>query len=997
MADKKDGDKTEEDKRLEFIYDYLAYSRKIKADKWMKMLSNSDFKGIINKFFGTPSEMILTLQMTPGGLLVPGLEIIRTTKKLTYFIKRKSEKITENNFRQILIPGDMAPNPIEELAVLVEDAYVPILSNPRNHVGWPEVVRKDTTKQVYDLRSLIWQVKGKITGQSLLPLPMGIEEILREGFASQPDSLKLQLKSNIEEIVTKWSSQINEILNVEFSEFSNGGDQLPEAELDYWNTRLKNMESLYRQLKDPKVVKMDEFLSETESPYSKYFKDLIKNVAATLLETRDIFLYLKPLDANFQEISNAEFKELASKFKILLHCVCLAWANSKYYPSERIITLLREVSNLLIAQISKHINPSTLFEGDIEENKVKIDEAIPFLDFYQDTFRMFKDRIETYFKSPIEPVPWTFHEKLVLERVQSFRARLREIKMLFDIAQDYLKLERIEIAGLKGKSLRSMVDEIYEEFKKLYDQFGELTEFVLIPEDPQFTEVLGTFLEKVEQFDRRLASLFDQAFADCHDLESSFKFIWMMGSIANRPIILSQLWHNYEDLMQRIDQHFSDTKVIFDQNFTYDQSATRALANEYLPPVAARLCSLMKLRERVNFPVHALKLIDHPLINAKMENELKPKYEEMMTIIAEKEEEIFEAWKQTLPEILETHLTKTLLIVHEDRSLELNFAPELKTLLREIRYMLIMKRTDLPEEATQFYERSQFFFMSTYDLSLIANWYNRIRSQSAPVEFQLIEEEIEHIDMLIDEGQENYNWNSEEVPEYIANLLKITRKLHARVFRAQENLKTIMDRLYSWAMMPVIYRKDARDENLLAIADKDDKFKERYEEIEATAIELDRVLKENYKLFFDLLPEDAYDDESELTDEDEEKEGEEGDEPKEGAEEEPPRVEEEVIEAALHEEEIGEEEEIEEGDEETLALRREKWQPYLVYVDDLISKGLIQAVSTSICYILDETDPEGNIYPSFEIQLCLEASIKFDPCCNQLKSTFTRLKYYRSN
>nr|XP_012135329.1 PREDICTED: dynein heavy chain 17, axonemal-like [Megachile rotundata] len=74
---------------------------------------------------------------------------------------------------------------------------------------------------------------------------------------------------------------------------------------------------------------------------------------------------------------------------------------------------------------------------------------------------------------------------------------LLSLQMLFDIAQDYLKLERIEIAGLKGKSLRSMVDEIYEEFKKLYDQFGELTEFVLIPEDPQFTEVLGTFLEKV--------------------------------------------------------------------------------------------------------------------------------------------------------------------------------------------------------------------------------------------------------------------------------------------------------------------------------------------------------------------------------------------------------------------------------------------------------------------------------------------------------------------
>lgn len=103
------------------------------------------------------------------------------------------------------------------------------------------------------------------------------------------------------------------------------------------------------------------------------------------------------------------------------------------------------------------------------------------------------------------------------------------------------------------------------------------------------------------------------------------------------------------------------------------------------------------------------------------------------------------------------------------------------------------------------------------------------------------------------------------VPEYIENLLTITRRLHARVFRAQENLKTIMDRLYTWAMMPILYRKDARDENLLAIAEKDEKFEERYGEIEATAEELERILKENYKLFFDLLPDSAYDvDESEL-------------------------------------------------------------------------------------------------------------------------------------
>lgn len=31
--------------------------------------------------------------------------------------------------------------------------------------------------------------------------------------------------------------------------------------------------------------------------------------------------------------------------------------------------------------------------------------------------------------------------------------------------------------------------------------------------------------------------------------------------MANRPIIMGQLWHNYEKLLQRIHDHFDDIKV----------------------------------------------------------------------------------------------------------------------------------------------------------------------------------------------------------------------------------------------------------------------------------------------------------------------------------------------------------------------------------------------------------------------------------------------------
>lgn len=74
------------------------------------------------KFFDTPSEMILIVQLSPAGVLIPFLEIPTTGRvKTSYFIKRNPSKITRENYRDVIIPGDMAPKPIDELSVLFEE------------------------------------------------------------------------------------------------------------------------------------------------------------------------------------------------------------------------------------------------------------------------------------------------------------------------------------------------------------------------------------------------------------------------------------------------------------------------------------------------------------------------------------------------------------------------------------------------------------------------------------------------------------------------------------------------------------------------------------------------------------------------------------------------------------------------------------------------------------------------------------------------------------
>lgn len=66
-------------------------------------------------------------------------------------------------------------------------------------------------------------------------------------------------------------------------------------------------------------------------------------------------------------------------------------------------------------------------------------------------------------------------------------------------------------------------------------------------------------------------------------------------------------------------------------------------------------------------------------------------------------------------------------------------------------------------------------------------------------------------------------------------------------------------------MSPILERKDFKDENLLAVGERDENFQKRYNQIEYASKELNQVLDQNYKLFFDLLPDSVYEkDEIEL-------------------------------------------------------------------------------------------------------------------------------------
>lgn len=98
---------------------------------------------------------------------------------------------------------------------------MPLLSNPSNCDKWPKIIAKDVQKHVHSLKSIVYQVKGQVNGQTVLPMPVGVDKVHDVEKAlteTNGEICDLYLKSAIESVVIKWAALINDVLVNDSSE-----------------------------------------------------------------------------------------------------------------------------------------------------------------------------------------------------------------------------------------------------------------------------------------------------------------------------------------------------------------------------------------------------------------------------------------------------------------------------------------------------------------------------------------------------------------------------------------------------------------------------------------------------------------------------------------------------------------------------------------------------------------------------------------------------------
>ncbi|XP_066292954.1 dynein beta chain, ciliary-like [Branchiostoma lanceolatum] len=843
------------DPRFDFLQDYTLKTLKLKLDKWSKFISAEENRILIQEFLDKAENINLVVSANSAGALSVAPEFPTALKnKAVYFVKKEKATVTKDGIKTLLSYGDLSYAPLDQLSALVDDIVVPLLSNFRNHDAWPTVVSQDVLRHVHNLKNSVYVVAGQVKGKTLLPLPVGTERVEQAiDVDEKGEPFDRALLHSVESVIIDWSHQIRDVLRRDSAQpLLAGQNPLPYVELDFWKAKAANLQCIYEQLREPKVRKMAELLERANSSYFPSFKAIFKDVVAALTEAQDITLHLKPMRRHFEDLEEVEFCDTSPLLKPLWHTICLIWSHSQYYCNPaRIIVLLQEVNNLIIELARNFLQPEEIFKGEIEESLDKVRKAADVMELWRDMYEEHKQSLNSYFKEGKEAVEWEFNRGMVFERLDSFTERLRVVLDLFEAATEFNKLEKVEFAGVKGKSLSQQVVSIFDEFQDYFKVFIESNYDSLDPKNEDFMADYKRFTDRIYDLDRRLGAIICQAFDDCSGIEAIFKLLDIFGSLLERPIISEDTNSRFPTILSMYDRDLDTAKQMYDLYMAEEKAnGGTPPVHKNMPPIAGALKWTQELRDRITQPMGSLKNLNHPCMDGEKARLMLTKYDEMMELLKKYEKECYQKWADGVAEACQFNLEQPLITRNGDTKLiSVNFSPQLVAVLREVKYLENLQREDIPDTAAEIYAKNETFRTYRANLDLTVAWYNKVRENVLEVEFPLIEDQLAAIDSQLSRAEVSLSWKDEGVWEYIQETRDMVHDLETRVFKAKTNLENVQKIMEQWCTAPLYERKDGKETSLLNLDDREERLAKRYAETKESGNKIHELAKENLGFF----------------------------------------------------------------------------------------------------------------------------------------------------
>ena len=289
---KDDASAAPSDPRFSWVEERVVATLKVKADKFKRMLNTGDEKAALVKFFEDEGCMRVYFVDGTKDMFCYTTAPASQKKKMMWMLKAEPGQISAKNIAASVMVGDLSPKLLENMHQTLAGVFLPLISNPKNHSGWPEMIAAELVEVLHKTVAATYVALGQTEGKTLLPLPPDDMLAYSAGARSKENDRMHVLETS----VVTWSDQIKGVIKTDFeSVLLLNPSAGPGKGLDFWLSRHSNLLSIVEQLDGDKIRKVMRVLELTKSPYYQAFKTLCQDVRRNYQEAADNVLYLNCL------------------------------------------------------------------------------------------------------------------------------------------------------------------------------------------------------------------------------------------------------------------------------------------------------------------------------------------------------------------------------------------------------------------------------------------------------------------------------------------------------------------------------------------------------------------------------------------------------------------------------------------------------------------------------------------------------------------------------
>ncbi|KAL4088975.1 hypothetical protein QTP88_024053 [Uroleucon formosanum] len=903
-----------DDKRLVYVYSFLVKSLKIKNDVIDTMMRNRDYQALVMDFLTMPDRNSIFFALNSAGLLTPMYDDFPDgyKSKVSYIIRLQPIEVTHDNCDSILLCGEVSLNPFEDLKAITENVLLNLFSTKENFFkNCSDDIIVEVQDRFNDFLTNINNMSGQMKNRSILTLPYGYDNITNALKTTEMSDGKIiddVLKQRLENKVYTWFKEMKIMVTLKPEVILEKDPAAsPSQYLAFWKNREQQFIHFHEQI-DKQI---GHFLTITKSPCMDIYKQIIETTVTEKQEMNLINMFLSTLTKHINTIERVGLVESKEDICILWRKLALIWINCPNFQNYNyIIVLIKVLCNMVMAESSRYLEPTALFQGELAENLTKIYDILDILSYFKNQFKVtqteyFQEQFDKFILTNsvprnYKPRYWKFHINDLFQNLDAFEDRLNCIKSMIIKFIDYQKLEKVEVGGLMGCWYSPMIENVYLRFTKYMEKLVSIAydplDLLSDVNNALFVEDYNFYLNMSEDIDNRLATVSKACFENIEETMSFHKFLMIFGSaVLNRPIVAAVVEKYYEKVLDLLDQDLArEFKII-------DRLSGTAMATEieksdhyemrFIPeemdleyPLVARamIWGNSRINNRLLEDLNTIRSFYLPILKTPRGDKINIKIEQLKDKFKNYLNPLFEEWKGVVPLQIQEKIEQPLFTINKNNTINLNFSKELDAAIKVTRYIIHCNYNfkdpistigidDIPYDAIKLCKREKLILTYKRDIEEIVKWYNMLRTETHPTELQLIIQEIENIDSLIDDAQKYVTWNSEDIvylsendlngetqnyknklpislQNTISTIHSLTENVYERVMQTHENFQKIITLSSQWTNKPM-YVRDKNTRRIIFGNKLTEKKIGRYAEVRDASTKIQQLLMEDLLLF----------------------------------------------------------------------------------------------------------------------------------------------------